>query len=90
MSERSWKERLGAAGEDLLEPRGPQRVLVDLRAREPDEACLRRLRGHGLAVEEVIGNKVIGTIASERLDELRSAPEVAEVETPARLRPHPE
>jgi hypothetical protein len=84
----SWKDRLGAAGEDLVRRRGPLRVLVDLRAAEADEACLEGLRNHGLAVEEVVGNKVIGTVAGERLEELRGAPGVAEVEVPARLRPH--
>jgi hypothetical protein len=63
-------------------------VLVDLVAAEADEACLERLRGHGLAVEEVVGNKVIGTVPGERLDELKNAPGVADVELPARLRPH--
>lgn len=84
----SWKDRLAAAGEDLLSKQGPLRVLVDLRVGEPDVDCLERLREHGLTVEKVVGNKVIGTVEGERLEELRTVPEVAEVEVPSKLRPH--
>ena len=85
---KSWKDHLGAAGEDLLVKRGPVRVLVDLNLREADEPSLEHLRSCGLNVEEVVGNKVIGTIAGERLEDLRGLTEVAEVEVAAKLRPH--
>lgn len=88
MTKKSLKDRIRAAGEDLLTTRGPQRVLVALDEAEPGEVALERLAGCGLTVEEVHGSKVIGTIDGERLDELRALPEVREVETPTRLRPH--
>jgi hypothetical protein len=88
MTPPGWSDRLDAAGESLLRKEGPVRVLVALTIREADEACLEALRRLGLDVEEIVGNKVIGTIEGQRLDGLKSAPEVAEVELPSRLRPH--
>jgi hypothetical protein len=85
---KSWKDRLGAAGEDLLVKRGPVRVLIDLKLRQADERSLELLRSCGLNVEEVVGNKVIGTVPGERLEDLRRLSEVAEVEVAAKLRPH--
>jgi len=78
---------LESAGEGL-EPRGPIHVLVDLNTPDADPACLVRLEAHGLAVDQVIGNKVLGTIEGDSLETLRRDPDVAEVEISARLRPH--
>jgi hypothetical protein len=64
------------------------RVLVDLSLREPDEACIQRLRDAGLKVEEVIGNKVIGRIAADAARSLEALPEVAGVERSVKLKPH--
>lgn len=64
------------------------RVLVELSQRVPDEACMQRLRGAGLEVEEVIGNKVIGRIAADAVHSLEALPEVASVERSVTLKPH--
>jgi len=76
------------AGESLGERRGPVQVLVDLKTRTAEPDCLRRLEANGLALDRVIGNKILGTIAGEALESLRADPGVADVEISSRLRPH--
>ncbi len=82
-----WKKHLGAIGEDLASPSGPVKILIDLGVRSADEGCLRRLESYGVTVGEVVGNKVIGTIPGDRLADLRSDPDVADVEISAQLKP---
>ena len=60
--------------------RGPCRVFVVLDTKAPDADLLGRLESLGLDVERTIGNKLIGTLAADRLDALRSCPGVLEVE----------
>lgn len=68
--------------------RGPMAVMVALSRPKPEEACLERLRGLGLRVEGVIGNKLVGEIAEEALPGLEGDPDVLEVEVTRRLRKH--
>lgn len=77
-----------SAGESLGERHGPVLVLVGLNTRRAEADCLERLEGYGLTVDRVIGNKILGTIAGDALESLRSDPEVAEVEISSQLRPH--
>jgi hypothetical protein len=67
---------------------GRVQVLAALNVPGPDADTRRRLEGLGLHIEQVIGNKLVGTAPAEALDALRKDPAVAEVETSVRLGPH--
>ncbi len=67
---------------------GTRRVLVALNVPEANPETLDELRAIGLAVESVIGNKVVGAIADGDLARLRASPRVADVEESTTLRPH--
>lgn len=79
-----------SAGESLGAPSTPVQVLVDLATRTVEPGCLGHLEDLGLTVDQVIGNKVLGTIAGENLSALRDDSAVAEVEISAQLQPHAE
>ncbi len=70
-------------------PEGPTtgviRVLVELNAATADESVLERLRGIGLQVEDVVGNKVVGSIDAAAVDRLESMDDVKAVERSQRL-----
>jgi hypothetical protein len=85
---KSLKSIALSAGESLGERQGLVHVLVDLKTRTAEPDCLERLEAHGLTIDRVVGNKVLGTIKGESLESLRLDPAVAEVEISSRLRPH--
>ncbi len=67
---------------------GPIRVLIELKARVPDAKCMKRLQALGLKVKETIGNKIIGSVEPNRLEQLRADPDVLDVETSVPLELH--
>ncbi len=83
-----WKARLAAAGEELTPSTGSVEVLIDLNLPAADDPSLERLEAYGVTVDEVIGNKVVGSLPADRLADLRADPQVAEVELSARLKAH--
>ena len=72
---------------DLARQRSPRvvRVLVELTERAVDESTLTRLRKLGLEVEHVVRNKVVGSIASEKISRLESDAIVRIVERSRKL-----
>jgi hypothetical protein len=72
----------------LRKRNGTLRVIVELEAREPREKDLEHLRDLGLAVERVIGNKVVGSIPAAKLDGLEKDDSVRMVERSERLGLH--
>ena len=69
-------------------PAGRVDLIVSLTAGAPDADARRRLEGAGFTIERVVGDKVIGSIDSNRLAALKALPQVREVETSVRLKPH--
>ena len=61
------------------------KVLVTLTVSHPDDKCLMRLKEIGLSVEEVIDHIVIGTIAADKEEALKTDPLVSEVERSQKL-----
>ena len=82
------KSILKKSGQSLLEKQGTVKVIAALSVSEPDEACLRRLQSLGLSIDRTVENKIIGTIAAEKLSELRTDSDVQEVEVSVQLEPH--
>ncbi|HXV63141.1 MAG TPA: hypothetical protein VEK15_20750 [Vicinamibacteria bacterium] len=68
--------------------RGPQvvRVLVELTERAADDSMLTHLRELGLEVEQVVRNKVVGSIASEKISRLEADAIVRVVERSRNLK----
>jgi|KBSSwiStaDraftv2_1062776.scaffolds.fasta_scaffold244508_1 hypothetical protein len=66
----------------------PVEVIVDLQVSKPTDELINALRRLGLNVEQIIGNKVVGTIESPQLASLREDPRVRDVEVGVRLKPH--
>jgi len=66
----------------------PVEVIVDLQVSKPTDELINALRRLGLNVEQIIGNKVVGTIESPQLPSLREDPRVRDVEVGVRLKPH--
>lgn len=60
-------------------------MLVELTERAVDESTLTRLRKLGLEVEHVVRNKVVGSIASEKISRLESDAIVRIVERSRKL-----
>jgi hypothetical protein len=67
---------------------GPVEVIVDLQVSKPGDELINALRRLGLNVEQIIGNKVVGTIEAPQLPSLREDPRVRDVEVGVRLKPH--
>ena len=63
-------------------------VLVELSLRDPDAECIQQLQEAGLTVKEIIGNKVVGSIASASEAALASLPIVVLVERSVKLQSH--
>jgi hypothetical protein len=63
-------------------------VLVALRAGGVDQDAREHLESLGLVIERIVQNKVIGSIPTARLAELRRDPLVGQVDVSTRLRPH--
>jgi hypothetical protein len=70
--------------------RAEVRVIVELQRRSADEEALDHLRGLGLVVQRVVGNKVIGAIPESRLRGLEKDESVRAVERSEKLRIHPQ
>ncbi len=68
--------------------KGPIRVLLELKVPGSDAECQKRLQALGLKVSEIIGNKIIGSVDPNRLDQLRSDPDVIDVEISVPLELH--
>ncbi len=66
----------------------PVEVIVDLQVSKPGDELINALRQLGLNIEQIIGNKVVGTIKSPQLASLREDPRVREVEVGVNLKPH--
>jgi len=66
----------------------PVEVIVDLQVSKPTDELINALRRLGLNVEQIIGNKVVGTIESPQLASLREDPRVRDVEVGVRLKSH--
>jgi hypothetical protein len=49
---------------------------------------MKRLQALGLKVKETIGNKIIGSVEPNRLEQLRADPDVLDVETSVPLELH--
>ena len=64
------------------------KVFVEIDAAEPDEACLERLRGLGLEVEQLIANKILGSLEASCLEGVKGDPDVRAVEVSRRLERH--
>ncbi len=62
------------------------RVLVSLSV-SPDGSCLASLKDTGLTVTSVVGDKLIGKIASKQLPTLERHPDVVHVECSVILKP---
>ena len=61
------------------------KVLVTIKVSPPGDKALRRLKEIGLSVEEVIDHIVIGTIAADKEEALKTDPMVSEVERSQKL-----
>jgi hypothetical protein len=70
--------------------RAGQRVSVhiSLHSKTASEGTRQRLRGLGLNITSVVGNKLTGDIAPPQVDALRSDADVNVVEMAKQLRPH--
>ena len=64
------------------------KVLVTLKVSHPDDKCLQALKEIGLSIEEIIDHIVIGTIAADKVEALKAAPLVSEVEKSQKLDYH--
>ena len=85
---RTLSEFLRKSDIGTLTPSGAAKVIVGLSQADPDEACLNKLRSIGLRIDQVIKNKIIGSIAQEHLDLLKANSFVAEVELSTNLKLH--
>jgi hypothetical protein len=72
----------------LRASRGRVKVIIEVDAPVADEACLDRLRAHGVAIERVAENKVWGLVDPKRVDAVRADPQIAAIEESVPLRPH--
>ena len=88
MKSDNLKDILRKSNQGLTEKSGYVKVLVALKSSKPDQASLDRLRALGLSIDRVVRNKVIGSIAADRLNALKKDPQVAEAELSVRLGPH--
>lgn len=82
------KDKLKEIRASRLHPGDEIAVIVELSLREPDDGCLQQLQDAGLTIDEVIGNKVVGRIASESETILESLSVVTSVERSVKLKPH--
>ena len=82
------KDFLSRTGRDLLNRSGTVTVLVQMNSSSVTPVRLKELRDLGLSVTGVINDVVTGTIDAGRVEPLRKAPGVREVEISTQLRPH--
>ena len=66
-------------------PSDRMKVALALRAAEPDQPCLERLRSLGLSVDRVVGNKVLGSAKRADMAAIAADPDVMEVEEGSKL-----
>jgi hypothetical protein len=77
------REALEKRGEDS---RGRVRVFVALKAKNPEQRLLDRLRALGLSIDRVIDSTIVGAVPRSRINE--GGPGVTEMEESVRLEAH--
>ena len=61
------------------------KVAVAVRNRPPSEQALKRLRGLGLTVDRIVGNKILGSVLSSERNGLVADADILAVEEGAQL-----
>lgn len=86
--EKRIQEYLRSYAAGIEDPHKPVKVLVALSVAEPEADALDELRAIGLSIDELIHNKILGSIMPTALETLRSHRVVSEVELSQKLNLH--
>ena len=85
---KSLRAILQSSGLNLVNKVGLVRVQLELRTTQLDAFSRNTLQVCGLSIDQVVGNKVFGTIDAQRRSDLAQLDFIASIEDAVPLHPH--